>query len=169
MDIKNMDIKNMDIKNMDIKIETLDNNSILYKNTCSSVAVMMIPKPWNIPKIRKIGLFGMYIIDACMESFNVSAGSNITINPIYSKITKHINNMINFYLGIDSRGKKRKSTKDEKNKEFIEFISYIKTILNLELDNIVYWDRCVPDIRALGTAEGCISWIYSVLINNSKP
>jgi len=129
---------------------------------------MMIPDPWNTPKIRKIGLFSMYVIDAVMESLEIIAEKDPAVklidpNPVYEKITSVLSKLIQLYL--------KNKPEEERLEKFTKF--YILALEHSNSDksksNVVYWDGMIPDVRALGGVDDSISWVYSVLVKDTKP
>lgn len=136
---------------------TLTDQSPLIVNSKLQTSKMMIPDPWSDPKIKKNGLYDMYIIDSIMYNLNISAELNpeiklINPNPVYIKITKYIKDLLH--------------SKDsgERVLLFDKIINIIKREKPEIKLNIVYWDQLVPDIRVLDEANQCLSWLYSVIV-----
>lgn len=142
----------------------LDDKSELIINTHKSASGMLIPNPWHTPKIRKIGLFAMYIIDTTMESLGISAEKDTSVrlidpNPIYGTIINELSTLIQQYLNNKPR--------EDRLEQFDKFYQLVQENCD-DLNDIVYWTGLVPDIRALCTPSACLSWIYSVLVQGTK-
>lgn len=136
---------------------TLTDQCPLIVNSKLQTSKMMIPDPWSDPKIKKNGLYDMYIIDSIMYNLNISAELNpeiklINPNPVYIKITKYIKDLLH--------------SKDSSERVllFDKIINIIKREKPEIKLNIVYWDQLVPDIRVLDEADQCLSWLYSVIV-----
>lgn len=140
-----------------IKEVTLDINSEKVKNMIAKTKAMKIPYPWTDQTFKKIGLYDMYIIDAVMESLEISAERDaskklICINPKYEKMHKLLSKLIN---SCDT----------------LESFENILKITGIPESSIVEWssDGYIPDIRVLGPAEDCMSWLYTVCVKGQVP
>lgn len=117
------------------------------KNHEERKAKFLVKDPWNDPMVRKVGLYNMYIIDAIVESLNVTVEENSQIqlgkmNPIYKTLIKYITNYIN--------------TSSMENATIL--IDFCQTIVNRPI-NIIKWTNYKPDIRALDSPDECLSWL----------
>lgn len=126
------------------------NASDPFYSRCKELSdAMLIPDPWNIPALRKNGLYSMYIIDAFMRCFRISAESDasrklITPNPLYKKVLGILEELIDDG-SMETFGR------------LLEAVSF-------SIDKVKHWDGLIPDIRVLERPEDCLSWLYSKLI-----
>jgi hypothetical protein len=146
------------------KKENIDKENNLYLRCKKYADKQIIKNPWEHPKIRKIGLFGMYIIEATMESLDISAEQDITQglnnpNPVYIEIVELLKEQVSCYL--------KNKDHDTRENNFKNLVSTIMKYYPLEDKEICYWTGFIPDIRGLEKAENCLSWIYSVLVMNA--
>ena len=106
---------------------------------------LLIPDPWDVPKINKIGLADMYITRALMETLGVKAVKSPNelhaLNPTYAKIKKHLDEFL----------------KARTEETFQVLCTYLAEKNMICLDKIGLWTEYVPDIRVVNTAEECLS------------
>ena len=105
----------------------------------------MIPDPWDVPKIKKIGLVDMYITRALMQTLGVSCMLSLDaphkMNPMYAKIKKHLDAFLD----------------EPTQANFLALCDFLVEKELICLDKIGLWEGYLPDIRVVDTAEECLS------------
>lgn len=118
----------------------------------------LIPNPWNVPKIQKIGLIHMYIIDAVVERLGISAELNpesddlIDINPVFVSIVNACNNLV-----------------DNPSDNAFESLVRVCPNVSLELIRIYNESDYIPDPRVVETIEECLASIRAIIVNKIYP
>lgn len=109
---------------------------------------------WSISKIRKIGLFSMYVIDSFMETFSIKANGQtpITVNPEFVIVLGLLKKVIDSFLS------------GERNKKFYDdLLTHMTLNYDVNESRIKTWVE-IPDIRYLEDKHDVMSWIFSVLV-----
>lgn len=106
-------------------------------------ANLLLQNPWDIPKVKKIGLDLMYIIDALAEVLQVKADlSHLEPNPRYEALKN----------GIEAFYKERND----------DTFDALVSMCGVTWDDLEDWSELsyVPDIRVLETPLECLNWLY---------
>lgn len=119
---------------------------------------LMIPDPWEVPKINKIGLIHMYVADALVEALNVSAevdpesDSLINLNPVYTKIVEAADTFV-----------------DDPSED--TFALLVEACPGLKCKKINRFDpeEYVPDFRLLDDPVECLRSIREIILYKIYP
>lgn len=146
----------------DVLIETLDDNSDIIQYTKNKTKNLMIPFPWNDQKIKKIGLYDMYIIDSITEHLDISAEATpeiklINPNPKYQSIVSKLKILL--------------SSTPNTEQAHSHFANLVSEITDNKIC-IKHWNGKIPDIRVLPLdckTELYLSWLFSVCVMGESP
>jgi hypothetical protein len=131
----------------------LDNQWI--ENHKNQLSKFMIVNPWSDPKIKKIGLYEMYIIDSISESLEdiipIEEDEETKlgcINPDYQTLHLLLSNFLDT-PNLDNFKKTYEFITNKTQRE-IKLYKWVDT----------KGDIFIPDIRLLESIDECLSWIY---------
>ena len=129
------------------RIESIELHDDWIKHHEERLSKLLIRDPWSDPMVHKVGLYDMYIIDAIVESLEVTVEEDANVrlgcmNPVYKLLFKHITEAI----------KERESFKN--------LVDFAEKLLKRKV-RIVKWTNYKPDIRILDSADECLSWLFS--------
>lgn len=148
-----------------IGVENIDTNSDKADTYRDMVKSEMIPDPWHVQKIKKIGLYDMYVKNAINESLELLAERDntkqlVSLNSDYKRMDTLLERLLNY-------SDEEKKTKSQLFDMIVDHTKHLKNPCNPS--DLVVYTNFIPDIRMLDTSAETLSWLYTVHVQGRLP